>query len=192
MDKYTLPKKSTFILLAAVMTAIVSGCGDSDKGGLTHAPSKESAASSTKASEGKSAHDGKNIFVLTASSKSADLGPQGLFSAAAPGWHSQQPPKFPENITVDFGVSKQISTLGMLQQEGHPSRAPKAVRVEMSNDGITWLAVAGSDNACTPNMADGWFNVDLLKPSAGRYLKVIIFSNCGDPQLVTLRGLRVF
>jgi len=189
MRKNTRPSKSTFIFLFSVITAIVSGCGDSDKSELTHMPSKESATNPTKSSEGKSTH-GTNIVVLTASSRSADLGPQGLFSAAPPGWHSQQPPRFPESITVDFGVSKQISFLGMLQQDGHPLRAPKAVRVEISNDGITWLAVAGSDNACTPNMSDGWFNVGLLKPSAGRYLKVIIFSNCGDTQLVTLRGIR--
>ncbi|MFH1814751.1 MAG: discoidin domain-containing protein [Pseudomonadota bacterium] len=190
MSKYTLPVKSTFMLLASLIAVIVYGCDDSDKGGLTHAPSKDSATSNEKIPDGKSAHDGTNAFVLTASSQST-FGPQGLFSAISPGWHSQQPPQYPESITADLGVSKQIGYIGILQQEGHPTRAPKAFRVEMSDDGITWLAVAGSDNACTQNMPDGWFNVDLPKPSFGRYLRVIVFSNCGDAQMLTLRGLRV-
>lgn len=186
-------KPTKFFAVSVVPLAIVlmAGCGDSDKAGLTHISGKESVAGTTKAVDGAVAQKATRSFVLTASSQSADLGPQGLFSAVPPGWHSSQPPKFPETVTVDFGDSRQLRYLGLLQQEGQPERAPKALRVEMSNDGNTWVPVAGADDACKANMPDGWFNIDFSRPSSGRYLRVVIFTNCGDAYLLTVRGLRV-
>jgi hypothetical protein len=111
-------------------------------------------------------------------------------SATPPGWHSSQPPKFPEMLTVDFGAVRSIKSVGFLQQEGQPARAPKALRIEVGDDGKSWKAVAGSDNACSPNMPDGWSEVGFSAPASGRHVRVTIFSNCGDPQFLSLRGLR--
>lgn len=127
---------------------------------------------------------------VTASSQSEKYGPEGLLLAMPPGWHSENPPKFPESLTVDFQSPREVRSLGLLQQEGQPARAPKAIRIEISDDGKSWTEVAGSDDACSPNTPDGWSNINFAKPVTIRYLKVIIFSNCGDPQFLTLRGLR--
>jgi hypothetical protein len=133
----------------------------------------------------------KPKVLFSASSQSAEFGPQGLFETVPPGWHSAQPPKFPESITVDFLAPRDLHYLDLLQQDGHPARSPKAVRVEVSDDGNTWTPVGGADDACTPNTSDEWFNIDFGRAVVGRYMKLIIFSNCGDTQLVSLRGLRV-
>lgn len=157
-----------FSITAVVMA--LTGCGDSESG---------------KAGESSSTPK------VTASSQLGEFGPQGLLSATSPGWHSEQPPKFPESLTVDFQTSREIKFLGLLQQEGQPARAPKALRIDISTDGNLWTQVVGSDNACSPNMPDGWSNINFPVPQTGRYLKLIIFSTCGDKQLLTLRGLRV-
>ena len=60
----------------------------------------------------------------------------------------------------------------------------------ISNDGLYWTPVTFAENVCSPNMPDGWSNIDLPKPVTARYLKIFIFSNCGDAQLLTFRGLR--
>lgn len=128
--------------------------------------------------------------ILTASSQ-GDNGPQGLFDAVQPGWHSASPPKYPESLTVDFQAPREVKFIGLLQQDGAPARAPKSLRIEISSDGKTWTEVGGSDNACVPNKPDGWVNVDLAKPITAQYMKIVILSNCGDTYLLTLRGLRV-
>lgn len=154
---------SVFVLLAA------TGCGQSD------------VAMKPVASQA----------VVTASSKTGDFGPQGLFDAVQPGWHSAQPPKYPESLTLDFGSPRQVKLIGLLGQDGQPARAPKALRIESSGDGKAWTAVGGSDNACATNKPDGWFDVDLANSITTQHLRIVIFSNCGDAKLLTLRGLRV-
>lgn len=160
-----------FLKILSITTAIVvlAGCGDSE------------AVKADKSSPQKK---------VTASSQLREFGPEGLLSATSPGWHSEEPPKYPESLTVDLQKPHKIKSLGFLHQDRHPERAPKAVRISTSNDGKSWTQVAESDNACA-NKPDEWFNIELPKPSTGRYIKVIISSNCGDPQFLTLRGLRI-
>lgn len=162
-------KFNTLVVAAFVLVA-VTGCGDSND--------------STKPVASRS-------LILTASSQMGDYGPQGLFDAVQPGWHSAQPAKYPESLTVDFRAPREVKFIGLLQQEGQPARAPKSLRIEISSDGKTWTAVGGSDNACAPNKPDGWVNIDLAKPITAQHMKIVIFSNCGDAQLLTLRGLRI-
>jgi len=158
-----------WLLLSVLILVTATGCGKSDD-----------------ATKSVASHP-----ILTASSKTGDYGPQGLFDTVQPGWHSAQPPKYPESLTVDFKTPREVKYIGLLQQDGQPSRAPKALRIESSSDGKTWTAVGGSDNACAPNSPDNWVNVDLAKPSTVQFLRIVIFSNCGDTQLLTLRGVRV-
>lgn len=130
-------------------------------------------------------------FIVTASSQLQDYGPQGLFEAVQPGWHSATPPTYPESLMVDFMTPQKVKFIGLLQQDGLPARAPKSLRIEASSDGKTWTEVGGSDDACVPNKPDGWVKIDLAKPITTQYMKIVIFSNCGDTPLLTLRGLRV-
>ena len=127
---------------------------------------------------------------ITASSQLEKYGPEGLLSAAQPGWHSQNPRKFPEWVMVDFQAPREVRLLGLLAQDGNPTRAPKAIHVEISNDGNSWSQAAVADDACSPNTQDGWSEIKFAKPVTARYLKIVILSNCGDPGLVTFRGLR--
>jgi len=178
-----------FTYTFAALILVLSGCGDSDNTRTTRAPGEPASEAATKGKDPVKTEPPKTPKI-TASSQKNEFGAAGLLAATPPGWHSGQPPKYPESLTVDFQSSREVKSLGLLMQEGQPARAPKAVRIEISDDGKSWTSVAGSNNACSPNMPDGWSNIDFAKGVTSRYLKVIIFSNCGDPQLLTLRGLR--
>jgi hypothetical protein len=127
---------------------------------------------------------------VTASSQLEKYGPEGLLSAAQPGWHAAMPPKYPESLIVDFGAPREIRRIGLLPQDGVPERAPKQMRIEISNDDLYWDPIAIVDSSCGTRPADGWGSIELPKPATTRYLKLMIFTNCGDPQLLTFRGLR--
>lgn len=155
-------------LATTTMLLALTGCGDSKPPKTVELPTPK----------------------VIASSQLDNMGPEGLLSAMQPGWHSANPHKLPEWVMVDFQAPREVRRLGLLPQDGNPTRSPKAIRVEISNDGNSWSQAAGSDDACSPNMPDGWWNLDFAKPATGRYLKIVILSNCGDPGLVTFRGLR--
>ena len=140
--------------------------------------------------EPKIAKNGFTAPKFTVTSQLDNYGPEGLGDSAQPGWHAARPPNYPESITVDLRTRRQIRLVGLLRQDGLPARAPKALGVEISDDGNSWTPVAGSDDACAPNTPDGWSNINFAESVTTRYVKVIIFSNCGDPELLTLRGLR--
>ena len=118
------------------------------------------------------------------------LGPEGLLEGKAPGWHAAAPAKYPQEILVEYSKLRKISNIGLLAQEGQPARAPKAFKLELSPDGKKWSAVADVNDACASNMPGGWFNTNLAKPAQGKFIKLTIYSNCGDKQLLTLQGLR--
>ena len=173
--------KSNILLVSAFVLVAASGCGDSNDTKKLLWPRSTIDTTSTKTKD----------YIVTASSKTGKLGPEGLFGAVKPGWHSASPPKFPESVTVDFRAPREVKFVDLLQQNDQPERAPSSLRIEISNDGKTWTEVGGSDNTCTPNNQDGWVNVDLAKPVTTQYLKLVINLNCGDPKILTLRGLRV-
>lgn len=128
---------------------------------------------------------------INVTSQLEKYGPEELFRSQQASWHAEKPPKYPQAITVDFYGQREISLLGLLPQESKPERAPKAIRIETSNDGKSWLPVADADNVCTSNAAHGWHDEKFVQPAMARYLKITIFSNCGDPDFLTLRGLRI-
>ena len=178
----------TCTCIALLLT--LSGCGNSENSRTTRAPGEPASTAASKKETAPVKTEESKTPIITASSQTDDFGPTGLLSAIPPGWHSAQPPKYPEALTADFQQRREVKSLGLLQQEGQPARAPKAIRIDISDDGTSWIPVAGSDNACAPNTPDGWSNIDFAKPATGRYVKVVIFSNCGDPQFLTLRALR--
>lgn len=126
----------------------------------------------------------------TASSQLGKYTPEGLLSAAQPGWHAQNPRKFPEWVMVGFQVPREVQFQRLLPQDGNLTRAPKARHVEISNDGHFWLQSAASDDVCSPNTQNGWSEIKFVKPVTARYLKIAILSDRCDPGLVTFRGLK--
>ena len=125
---------------------------------------------------------------LTASSQLPQTGPEGLM--VLKGWQSASPPDYPEWLLVDFQESRAISLIGVLAAKDNQRRAPRILRIESSDDGRNWSTQAASEIPCAPNADDGWLNLGLLSIAKGRYLKIVILANCGDPGFVAIRGLR--
>ncbi len=128
---------------------------------------------------------------VTATSQYAQYGPQGLLSAREPGWHAELHPKYPQGLSVDFQEFRSFSEIGLLSQDDSTERAPKNIRINVSDDGKTWVTAATSEDSCAANAADGWHNVKFAESVKARYLQIEIFSNCGHPDILSLRGLRV-
>jgi hypothetical protein len=135
----------------------------------------------------------ERIFLpkVTATSQYLQFSPQGLLSSHEPGWHAELHPKYPQALNVDFHESKSFGGIGLLSQDNLTVRAPKNIRINVSDDGKTWVPAAASEDSCAANAADGWHNVKFAERVKARYLQIEIFSNCGDPDLLTLRGLRI-
>jgi hypothetical protein len=127
---------------------------------------------------------------VTASSQHESYGPEGLLEAREPGWHSASPPQYPQFLQIDLAKKEEISYIAFLPQKGFDARLPKAIRIDASEDGKSWHAIAGSDNMCEINTNDGWVNLPFDKPRKINFLKIIIFSNCDGGTWLTLRGVR--
>lgn len=126
---------------------------------------------------------------ITVSSVSNNFGGDGLLESMEPGWHAASPPHYPETITVNLGNDQIIGSVAMLPQAGQKNRFAKAVRIDASADGETWRPIAGADNICEGRTRDGWADISFT-PTKVRYLKILIFSNCGDKSLLTVQGVR--
>jgi len=127
---------------------------------------------------------------ISATSQLRELGPYGLLTSMEPGWHAERNPSYPQSITVSFKTQQLLGNIGFLPQDRFLSRMPKSVQIRVSNDGKTWSTVASSDDICITKDSAGWHNVKIVKPVKARLLKIEICSNCGDPEFLTLRGLR--
>ena len=127
---------------------------------------------------------------VTASSQYEQFGSEGLMTFQRPGWYSAKPPAYPEWILVDFRGSRDVATIGVLAEDGQQARAPKTIRIESSQDGKAWTTMTASENPCAPTADGSWSNYALRSSVIGRYLKIVILANCGDPDHVTVRGLR--
>lgn len=139
----------------------------------------------------KSAAKSSAIVTVSSQQDNEALGPQGLLSDTPPGWHSQSTPVYPQFIMVDFGSAIEMHSIRLMPQEDQPTRGPKAVNIEVSEDGKDWQNVGGTSDACKLNATDGTFNIDLSNKVTNRYLRLRILSNCGAPDLLTLQGLSI-
>ena len=128
---------------------------------------------------------------IKASSQMGSYGPQGLLLKMQPGWHAERNPKYPQTLMIDLNELRSFGTIGLLPQDENSARAPKNIRIKISPDGKSWVTAATSDDSCAANAPGGWHNVSLAKQVKARFLAVDIFANCGDPDFLTLRGLRV-
>lgn len=128
---------------------------------------------------------------IEASSQLKNYGPQGLLLQMQPGWHTEQNPKYPQTLNIDLHEARLLGTIGLLPQDGNSARAPKSIRIKVSNDGKSWVTAVKSDDVCVANSPNGWHNVKLAKQVKVRFLEIKILANCGDPDFLTLRGLRI-
>lgn len=128
---------------------------------------------------------------IKASSQFELFGPYGLLNMMQPGWHSERDPHYPQFLVIDFKERHKIKEIGFLPQDSGKLRGPKHIRVLKSNDGKKWVNIIEKSNICDENSGEGWHKIILEKQIDARYLKVEILSNCGDPHLLTLRGLKV-
>lgn len=115
----------------------------------------------------------------------------GLLSSNQPGWHAQKNPSYPQTLTVDFKGYKQFEKIGFLPQDGHLERMPKNITIEISIDSNTWIEIASTPDLCSLKAQDGWYQKQLISSTQARYLRINIFSNCGNSDLLTLRGFKV-
>ena len=128
---------------------------------------------------------------ITATSQLDNYGPEGLFDSTEPGWHAERNPKYPQTLTIDLHEPRSVGAIGFLPQDQKPARGPKSIRIEVSDDGKSWVTAAIAGDNCVANAPDGWHDVKSAKQVKARFLKVNIFANCGDPDFLTLRGLRI-
>lgn len=128
---------------------------------------------------------------ISASSQLNEYSADGLLDAQQPGWHARQNPTYPQTINLEFKISRSISGVEFLPQDGNAQRAPKSIRVKASDDGKSWTTVAASDDVCVANSPGGWHNFKLPNQVKTRFLEIEIMANCGDPNFLTLRGLKI-
>lgn len=129
---------------------------------------------------------------ISATSTLDYFGPQGLFMALAPGWHAKRNPEYPQVLNIDLKEKKSIGSISFLPQSStFIARSPKSVRIKTSNNGQLWHTVANGDDMCSANSPGGWHKFNLPNKVEARYLEIAIISNCGDPDFLTLRGLKI-
>jgi hypothetical protein len=128
---------------------------------------------------------------VNASSVLNDFGPGGLLWSAQPGWHAARNPAYPQTITVDFVKSKSFRNVRFEPQDGLPSRMPKEVRIAISDDGAEWTPFAFASDVCELDQARSRHSVEASAPVQARFLQIEILSNCGDPDFLTLKGLKI-
>lgn len=126
------------------------------------------------------------IKKISASSK-REYGPEGLFESKEPGWHSAAPPSYPETIHIAF-KRQQLDGVRMLAQYQNIQRAPKLVQVRYSLDGTHWKKTEKFNFDCNHE----WRNIQFKNSIEASYIDIIIYSNCGNPDLLTLKGLNFY
>ncbi|WP_459853478.1 discoidin domain-containing protein [Humidesulfovibrio idahonensis] len=121
-----------------------------------------------------------------------DFNGDGLLASTEPGWHSQEKQSYPQAVTIDFKKNKHIERVDFLPQDRFLERMPKHVKIETSADGIKWTNSGNYSNICASDSVDGWHEEKLPNAVDARVLRVVIYSNCGDQNLLTLRGIRIW
>ena len=128
---------------------------------------------------------------ITASSQYESFGPYNLLLQKNPPWHAERPPKYPQTLSIDLGKVKELRSIGFLPQDGAKDRAPNRIQISASSDGKSWVDITGTRRICKANAANGWHEVGLDRKIKARFLMINIKSNCGNPDLLTLKGLKI-
>ena len=131
-----------------------------------------------------------NAPTVKASSTLGSFGPYGLLTAAQPGWHAERRPDYPQTLDIDLSEVKTFRKMLLLPQDGLLSRMPGSFEVSIKSEAGDWLQVGHFDGLCNVTTEDGWHEAVLDKPRSARFVRLVISRNCGDPEFLTLRGLR--
>jgi hypothetical protein len=113
-------------------------------------------------------------------------GASGLLRAVPPGWHVLVS-ALPQSVEIDFEQEQTLTKMSLLPQDGFAIRAPKNVALEVMN-AKGWMEVLTVEDACK-GTENRWRTFPLNEPLKSTRVRLVINSNCGDPGLVTLRGL---
>jgi hypothetical protein len=111
----------------------------------------------------------------------------GLLSAAEPGWHVRAD-SLPESVEIAFEQEQTITAMSLLPQDGFPVRGPKRVQLEVAK-ADAWEEVLTVEDAC-PGTVNRWRTFPLDQPLKTSRVRLVVSSNCGDPGLMTIRGLK--
>jgi hypothetical protein len=123
---------------------------------------------------------------ITESSVYQAYGAAGLLRAVPPGWHVLVS-ALPQSVEIDFEQEQTLTKISLLSQDGFAIRAPKNVALEVMN-ATGRMEVLTVEDACT-GTENRWRTFPLNEPLKATRVTIVINSNCGDPGLVTLRGL---
>ena len=125
---------------------------------------------------------------IAASCTLEPFGPAGLLESSLT-WHCKSP-QYPELIWFDFGAPVRFSRLSLLPQSTRADRGPKDVVIEESPDGKKWQTVGNATAPCGLD-SEVWRTLPLAKTVSTSHVRLKILSNCGAPDLLTLRGVRL-
>ncbi|HEY7391299.1 MAG TPA: discoidin domain-containing protein [Bryobacteraceae bacterium] len=142
---------------------------------------------SGNASDGKAVE--QHAFdAISASSVLLPYTADGLLEAKQPGWHAAPPVTYPQVLTFYFKEARQVESVSFLPQDQNTDRGPKSIEVELSDSGLAWRKVATIANACTSTGV--WSSHRLRKSVLTQHIRLRILTNCGNPSLLTLRGVK--
>jgi hypothetical protein len=133
---------------------------------------------------------GVPVAKVTQSSMLETFDASGVLSASQPGWHAAKGPAYPQWVALTFAEPRTISRLSLLPQDTQVARAPKSVDVQTSQDGKTWTTVQSITDACQGD-ENSWREFAVDKPVTTSRLRLLVLANCGDPDYLTLRGVKV-
>jgi hypothetical protein len=131
------------------------------------------------------------VSKIHASSVLDNYGPGGLLWSVQPGWHASRNPTYPQSVTVEFSEARPFSSVSFESQDGLTQRMPKEVRIKISDDGNTWTPIASASDLCALDDLRGWRSVEMPERIQSRFLQIEILSSCGDPDFLTLKGLKL-
>lgn len=181
-------------VLIAVTVLVVGACEraprTSEPPGTLQTPAESGASVPAMPSVEPPMSTGVPQARITQSSVLEKYDASGLLKASEPGWHAARNPTYPQAVTIEFEESRTLQRISLLPQDTLSVRGPKSVDVETSEDGTKWTRVYSIPDACQ-GQENRWRTFGMSKPIAARWLRLTIHSNCGDPDLLTLRGLRV-
>ncbi|MBN2689187.1 MAG: discoidin domain-containing protein [Gammaproteobacteria bacterium] len=131
------------------------------------------------------------IKVTASSALNSQLTAKDLIYSKNPGWHSERDPRYPQTLTISLNENRLIKSVGFMQQDGYKKRMPNSIVMEASVNGIKWQVIQKVSSICDidPDVS-GWRYINLKSPLEAKYIRIKILSNCGDRELLTLRGLR--
>lgn len=140
--------------------------------------------------EGKYSVNKVNCTKVSASSTLNNFGPSGLLAANNPGWHAATPIAYPQILDVDLGYEQKIKHIAFLPQEGLVERAPHSIMIEIRHSKGDWTEVFQGELDCSQK-SEKWRTVRLSSNKDIQFMRIHILSNCGSPELLTLRGLKI-